>query len=240
MDKNRKVPRAILSCFLILFIIQGILKISGVFVFEKALYWQIFTIIDNTKWLQIIYYTLLNCVPIYCLSFAFTDRPYSKKWYHYVLIVGGSLSIIMCRMFIKTPMFMEFIYDIIIFVLIPLIINMTTDFEHKLSKDLVLNITIQILLYFVYLGLSYWSNLLSSMIPVAQTVLSASCHFLVQFEMYIGLISFMLAINLFIKGVNMNWPLNIASTIAKKKAKREKLSAEIAKLDKEIAELESK
>ena len=45
---NSKVPIAILSCFLIAFILQGILKISGVFIFEKALDWEIFKIIDNS------------------------------------------------------------------------------------------------------------------------------------------------------------------------------------------------
>lgn len=38
----------------------------------------------------------------------------------------------------------------------------------------------------------------------------------------------------------MNMPVNIASDLAKKKAKREELTKEIAKLDKEIKELENK
>lgn len=38
----------------------------------------------------------------------------------------------------------------------------------------------------------------------------------------------------------MFWPMDISTTLAKKVAKKEKLLAEVAKLDTEIAELESK
>lgn len=38
----------------------------------------------------------------------------------------------------------------------------------------------------------------------------------------------------------MNYPINIASSLAKKKAKREHYLEKVAKLDKEIAELENK
>jgi hypothetical protein len=70
MEKdNKKVPIAILSCFLIAFILQGILKISGLFVFEKALNLEIFNIIDNSILFQIFYYSLLSFISIYCLSF---------------------------------------------------------------------------------------------------------------------------------------------------------------------------
>ena len=52
-NKNNKVPIAILSCFLIAFILQGVLKISGILVFEKALNWEIFDIIDTHKWKRV-------------------------------------------------------------------------------------------------------------------------------------------------------------------------------------------
>lgn len=74
-NKNNKVPIAVLSCFLIAFIIQGILKLCGIFVFEKALDLDIFKLIDNNLWLQIIYYSLIVFATMYCLSFSLTSRP---------------------------------------------------------------------------------------------------------------------------------------------------------------------
>ena len=87
--KNHKVPSAILSCFLIAFIIQGVLKLSGIFVFDKALDWDIFKIIDNNKFLYVVYYSILIFIVEYCLSFALTTKCYSKKWYHTVITRKG-------------------------------------------------------------------------------------------------------------------------------------------------------
>ena len=84
---NSKVPIAILSCFLIAFIIQGSLKLGGILIFEKALDWEIFSIIDNSKILQSIIYPIFTCLNIYCLSFSLSNIPYSRKWFHYVIII---------------------------------------------------------------------------------------------------------------------------------------------------------
>lgn len=196
---NKKVPSAILSCFLIAFIIQGILKISGVFIFEKALDWEIFVIIDSNLYLRIIFYTLLNSITTYCLSFALTKRTYSKKWYHYFIIVLSSLTVICCRMFLITPFFVEFIYDVFLFIIVPSIIYITTNKEDRLIGNPVVTISMQILLYFTHLGICYWSSLLSSLLPISQVKLPASTHFLVRFETYIGLVLLMLTMNLYIK-----------------------------------------
>lgn len=196
---NSKVPIAILSCFLIAFILQGILKISGVFIFEKALNWEIFKIIDNIVLVRIGYYSIFCSMTTYCLTFSLTNKPYSVKIYHYFILIIGCFLITACRMLVVTPFYMEFIYDICLYILIPLSINFTTDKKYKNIKSPIITIALQIMLYFVYLGLAYWSNLLASLLPIAQTVLPASVHFLVKFEMYIGLVTLMLSMNLFIK-----------------------------------------
>lgn len=187
MNKNNKIPMAILSCFLIAFVLQGILKICGVFVFEKALSWEIFNIIDNNYIIQIIYYILLNLITIYCLSFALTPKPYSKKWYVYLIIFIGSTSVILSRMLIKTPMFMEFVYDTILYVIVPVIV--TAIENKKTSLNLIPYIAIQIMLYFCYLGLGYWSGLVCSLHPQYQLVLGSSKMFLINIEIYIALVS---------------------------------------------------
>lgn len=194
--KNKKVPVAILSCFLIAFIIQGILKICGVFVFEKALDWDIFRVIDSTRWLQIIYYSIINSITAYCLTFALNNKPYGNKWYHYIILVCSTFLITTCRMLIKTPFYMEFVYDVLLYIIVPTIINYITDIKNVSTRNIILLLSIHVLLYFVYLGLSYWSNLLSSLIPITQTALAASASFLIRFETYIGLILLMLSMNI--------------------------------------------
>ena len=208
MEKdNSKVPIAILSCFLIAFILQGILKKSGVFVFEKALDWEIFRIIDNHKWLQIIYYGLINCIAMYCLSFALTTKPYSRKFYHYLVLLIVSMSITACRILISTPIFMEHIYDYCMYILTPIFINLTTDKNNLFSKTknynyIVFIISIQILLYLCYLGLCYWSSTLNSIIIIQQIYVYASSSFLIQFEVYTGLVLLMLSLNYAINKMN--------------------------------------
>lgn len=202
--KNQKVPVALLSCFLIAFVLQGILKLCGVFIFEKALDWDIFRIIDSSKALSIIYYSLLNFIAVYCLSFALTSRPYSKKWYHYLLIFIGSFGTTIFKFLLNTPLQVEFIYDMISYIIIPVIINITTTSDCRMFKldnitNIILTITLQILLYFSYLGLCYWSTLLNSLILVTQVVVYASTTLLIAFEAYIGLITLMLSLNVFVK-----------------------------------------
>lgn len=202
--KNHKVPVAILSCFLIAFVLQVLLKLCGVFVFEKALTWDIFRIIDSSKVLSIIYYSFMNLIAVYCLSFALTARPYSKKWYHYILIFMGSFGITTCKYLINTPVQIEFLYDTIAYIIIPVIINATSGKEYRIFKldnltNVIITITIHILLYFSYLGLCYWSSLINSLFPITQVVLYASTTLLIYFEAYIGLIALMLSLNVFIK-----------------------------------------
>ena len=192
---NKKVPLAILSCFLIVFIIQGMLKLSGIFVFEKALNWEIFALIDNSIFLQILYYSIVALISVYCLSFALTGKLYSKKWYVYILLIIASFGVTIMKFYIKTPFLFEFIYDAFSYILIPIVINII---ENK-GRNIIELTTIQILLYFAYLGLCYWSNLLNSLLPITQTVLHTSTHFLIYFEVYIGLVLLALSLNIFVK-----------------------------------------
>ena len=189
---NSRVPFVILSCFLIAFIVQGALKMCGVFIFEKALDWEIFNVIDSGVWLQIIYYSIVVLIIMYCLSFSLTLKPYSKKWYHYVLIICGAFGVTILKYFVSLPMQMQFVYDIILYILIPFIINLTTNQNERLFKKLnfnsiILCIVIHISLYFCYLGLTYWSNLLFSLFPIYQTIIGSASMFLTRFEVYIAL-----------------------------------------------------
>lgn len=207
MEKNNKVPIAILSCFLIAFVLQGILKISGVFIFEKALDWEIFKIIDSNVFLNIVHSSIITIIIVYCLSFALTSKCYSRKWYHYLLIVVPTIVIVTIRTLILTPMYVEYILDLILYIIIPIIVNITTDKEYILFKkrsleNIVITISVQILLYFCYLGLSFWSNLLNSLIPVIQNCPISSVVFLIYFEVYMSLICLMLTFNTTIKIVN--------------------------------------
>ena len=220
---NRKVPMAILSCFLIAFILQGILKLSGIFIFEKALNWEMFRIIDENITLQIIYYSLLVSVTVYCLSFALTTKSYSKKWYHYFLIFIVTFVIITIRVTKTISYELDIMFDICLYILIPFIVNLTTDKENKLFgnklNDIILTFTIQIGLYFCYLGLGYWSSLLTSIIPLDPIWLYSSLSFLTQFEMYIGIVTFTLSMNVLVikikEDMKMRRPIDIASDEAK-------------------------
>lgn len=221
MQKNSKVPSAILICFLIAFVVQGGLKLGGVFVFEKALDWQIFTIIDNSRVLQTIYYSIIVMIIVYCLSFVFTSKPYSKKWYHYVIIVVAAVGFTTFRLN-DLDYKIEILCDICLYVIIPFVINLTTEKEDKLLEvnlfNVLLTLSIQIGLYFSYLGLTYWSSLLSSICIQNIIYLPASTNFLIQFEKYIGLIALMLSVNILIKRIKeMIKPIDIASDEAKEK-----------------------
>ena len=235
MEKdNKKVPVAILSCFLIAFVLQGILKLCGVFVFENALTWDIFRIIDSSKILTIVFQWIINIIAVYCLSFALTSRAYSNKWYHYVIIALVSLPIIILRTTTVATLWLEYLYDIILYIGVPIVINSTTDKKYKLFEDkditsIVITVSIQILLYFCYLGLTYWSSMLSSVIIESQTTVIASASFLIFFELYIGLALLMMSLNNLINKIKeiivMIRPQNIASDEA---------------IAEELAEVESK
>jgi hypothetical protein len=201
-EKNNKVPIAILSCFLIAFILQGVLKLSGILVFEKALDWEIFSVIDKNKWLGIVYNSLLNLIPIYCLSFALTNKPYSKKFYHYILIVATTFGMISLRTFVNLSIQHHIIVDVFAFIFVPFIINMTTNSKERLfNRDLsgiIMTLTFNIILYFCYLGLGYWSGVLTSLVPINPMWLTSSANFLIQFETYTGLVGLMTSSNILI------------------------------------------
>jgi hypothetical protein len=227
MNKNnRKVPIAILGCFLIAFIIQGVLKFCGILVFEKALDWGIFSIIDNSKTLQCIIYPIFVCLTIYCLSFALTTKPYSTKWFHYVLIViFGYASTIYKLLIVDYSYKLDIMIDVIIYIILPFVINITNSNDKKLFKNniygIITSLSMHILMYCAYLGLSYWSGLLTSLLPIKPVYLSSSTHFLIRLEIYIGLITFMLSMNSLInyikEVINMYRPFDIASDEAKQK-----------------------
>lgn len=242
--ENYKVPIAVLSCFLIAFILQGALKLGGVFVFEKVLDWGIFKIIDNTLWLQILYYSLIMFVTTYCLSFAMTDKFYSKKWYHYVILVLCSFGVTSLRLLVPMSYQIHLILDVFIYILVPFVVWLTTNSAEKLLKNdllgILITITIQILLYFAYLGLCYWSNVLTSLLPIDPVWLPASTNFLIRLEVYFGMVLLVITLNTLIKklkGVFMNLPIDIASKRAKLLAKKDKLLKEVAKIDSDLAKL---
>ena len=224
--KNEKVPFALLSCFLIAFVLQGILKLCGIFVFEKALDWDIFNIIDSNNIINIIYSSILMFITICCLSFTFTTRFYSTKWYHYIIIEVVSLVTIILRIYNTNISFSNnTLLDILIYIVVPIIINFTTNKRNRLFKlngtGIIVTISLHIMLYFVYLGLTYWSGILSSFIIIRPEYYLSAIAFLLRLEVYLGLILFMLSSNFlinFIKGGGgMILPFDIANDEAKEK-----------------------
>lgn len=246
---NSKVPVAVLSCFLIAFILQGSLKLGGILVFEKALDWQIFSIIDNCKWLQVIYYSLISLIAVYCLSFALTAKPYSNKWYHYVLMILIVAGITAFRIYGKYSTQQNLLMDIILYIALPFTINITSDSKNRIFDKLnIFNIaiilTINIALYYCYLGITYWSNITASLLPLTTVWVGSSTMFLINFEIYIGLIVFMISMNILISKFKekyyMNMPVNIASKKAKLEIKRDLLQKKIDKINAQISELKEK
>lgn len=225
MKKNSKVPIAILCCFLIAFVLQGFLKLCGILVFEKALDWQIFNIIDKYKSLQIIFNSLIMLVNVYCMSFTFNTKPYSNKWFHYIILVIGCVGITSLRLLVPLNNTQHILLDIVVYILIPLIINFTLDKGNRLFQrslfDFVITTSLQIALYFGYLGLSYWSGVLNSLFAIDPVYITSSAMFLIKTEIYTGLITLMLSINLVIIDIkrreNMHLPVDIASDEAKEK-----------------------
>ena len=189
-EKNNKVPIAILSCFLIAFILQGVLKLSGILAFEKALDWEIFSVIDKNLYANIVYQIFINVIKVYCLSFVLTPRPYSKKWYSYVIIILTSVGVILPRMLIQSPMYMQFVYDVLLYIVAPTIIGIIENHKNTYTNNIKIipRIACHIMLYFCYLGLGYWSGLVCSLYPEYQLMLSSSKMFLINFEVYIALV----------------------------------------------------
>ena len=225
---NKKVPMAIFSLFMVAFVLQVILKLSGVFIFDKALNWEVFGFIDNNLWLAIPYYSVFVFLPMYCLSFTLTRKPYSNKWYHYLILVVISAGVTTFKLLVKfdtkTTLLIDIIIDLIIYIGVPILIHFTHNKNNRLFETLnITNIIIviasQILIYFAYLGLNYWSLLLNSFIPTDQIFLYASSALLVQMEVYMGLVMLMLSINILIerfkKEGNMVRPINVATDKAK-------------------------
>ena len=228
---NRKVPVALLSCFSIAFIVQGILKMCGVFVFEKFLGWQIFEIIDSSEVTMIIFYSICMFITMYCLSFTFTRHAYSKQWYHYLILFVFSFGVMTIKFLtntatsIETTIIIDILYDLLVYVGVPLLIHFTMPKKDRLFQKynvtrVVFMVMLQIMLYFLYLGLNFWSDLLNSTIPATQHFFYASSTFLIQLEVYIGLFALMFSMNAFIQNFikgedEMNKPLNIASDKAR-------------------------
>lgn len=200
---NKKVPLAILSCFVIAFIIQGILKLSGIFIFEKTLDWDIFNIIDNNIILNIVFNTIICFISVYCLSLTLTTKAYSNRWYHYIVIGLSSIGMVTLKTLIQPNIQYQIIIDVYLYILVPFIINLTTDNKYKLftNKSFIIVLTLQILLYFCYLGLCYWSGLLNSLIPATQIKLTSMGNFLVFLEVYIGLFAIMLSSNILLSKI---------------------------------------
>ena len=126
---NRKVPLAILCCFLIAFLIQGAFKLAGIFIFDKALDWQIFAIIDNSIFLSILYYSILMFLTMCCLSFTLRRYIFSKCWYHYIIMLVLSFTVITIQYLtgIILDTRLSIIFDILTFVTLYLL-NILSDF----------------------------------------------------------------------------------------------------------------
>lgn len=204
-NNNSRVPVAILCCFLVAFIIQGVLKLCGVFIFEKSLSWGIFNIIDNTLWLYIVYYSLIVFVTIYCLSFMLTSEPYSRKWYHYIILLIISFGITTLKTLVAFDYKIHILFDILVYIIVPLVINFTTNAKYKLLGnsmfEIITTISMQIGMYFCFLGLQYWSVALNSILPINMLYIPASASFLIKFEVYIGLVCIMLSMNMLTKKI---------------------------------------
>lgn len=228
MKKNRKVPIAVLGCFLVAFVLQGVLKLNGVFVFEKSLDWDIFRLIDSAKWSQIIYYTIVMFATMYCLSFALTRKCYSKKWYHYVIMAVVSIGVTILRLEVTTLSYpIQILLDIIAYIGVPMTIYFTTNISDRLmGKDIFgvfVVIIMQIMLYFGYLGLNYWSALLSSFIITNPIYMTSSAHFLIELEIYIGLFIQMLSLNVLVDYIKGDKDMILPTNIASEKAMEEEI-----------------
>lgn len=223
--KNQKVPFAMLCCFLIAFVLQVSLKLGGVLMFEKALNWEIFAIIDSNKFINFIFYLLINLTAVYFLSFTLSSKPYSKNVWHYVILIVSTTIITMLRIIVQLNVVLTIIFDILNYILVPTIINLTIKKKYKIDSKLTYIITIlslQILLYFSYLGLNYWSVILNSTIPNSQLLLYASSNFLITFEVYTGLGLLMVTGNLLLEIIERRFldmliPINCADDEAKEK-----------------------
>lgn len=229
-EKNNKVPIAILSCFLIAFILQGVLKLSGILVFEKALDWEIFSIIDKYKWATIIYNSVIVMIAVYCLSFTFMSKPFSNKWFHYFIIVFIPLGVVSLRTLCTLTNQQHLLLDILVYMVVPFIVNITSNKKDKLFDNnafgIISTLSINIILYFYYLGLGYWSGVLTSLLPINPMWLLSSAMFLIKLEVYIGLFAFMLSSNISFNYIkrrnNMYLPVDIATDEAKVKELQEK------------------
>lgn len=222
---NSKVPFAVWCCFLIAFIVQCILKMNGIFVFEKTLNWQIFDTIDKNITLTIIYYSFTIMLVQYCLSFSFTGTLKPKKFYHYFLIVNSSFLVTIIRTKMIFTLSENMLMDILLYIVIPIVINITSNAENRLFKrdlfDIVATISVHIALYMFYLGLTYCSSMLASIIVIKPTWVSPSKAFLIYFELYWGLVTLKMTMNMLINKLKrrnvMIMPVNIASDEAKEK-----------------------
>lgn len=200
---NSKVPIAVLSCFLIAFILQGMLKASGVLIFEKALDWEIFKIIDNNLFLNITFYSMLSFCAVYCLSCSFMLNYTNKTWWHYILMFLSSFGFTALRKILILTTLHHLLIDVFIYIVVPFVIQITTTPEYKMIKNdlfgVITTLCLNIFLYLAYLGLCYWSSVLNSLIIMNPTWLSSSSNFLIQTEVYLGLIIFMLSSNSLVK-----------------------------------------
>ena len=142
-----------------------------------------------------------------------------------MLIILSCYCITWVRLTFTLNYAMHIVLDIIGYVVVPFIINLTTNKKYKLMNNdltsIILTLSIQIAFYFCYLGLTYWSSLLTSLIVINPMFVSTSRHFLIFIEIYIGIITAMLSSNLLIKKIKgeryMILPTNIASDEAKEK-----------------------
>lgn len=181
--QKNKIAVATLACFLVAFVAAYALKILGIFIFEKALDWQIFKIIDENRFLLIAFYTVLTFGIMYCLTFAPSGKLYSKIWWHYVILAATSIGTVLGRLYFVPVPQAHFIYDIIAYIGIPIIFNI---FIFKTIDKMVAIVT-SIFLYFCFAGMTDWSNMLNELLDIYITNPPASTYMLIYTEVLIGL-----------------------------------------------------
>lgn len=218
--QKHKVAMSVFCCFLVAFVTLYAIKIFGVFLFGDLIAWSIWETIDSIKWLSIIYYCFWSILCTYLFVFTLNDKPYSKTWWHYIFIVIIPILCVLGRTYFIPFTQMEFLYDIIQFILTPLLFWFILQKGYKeniLYKFAI--IILNIIMYFYYLGVKYYSRTVNQLTTLAFTQTTASAHFLINMEIYFGIMLLMILSNLTINYIKesgkMEKPLDIADLTAK-------------------------
>jgi|GEM_PF-5130821 len=201
--QKHKVATAFLVCFLTAFTSLYLLKIIGVpIVNEAVLNSGFFRFIDERKWLLVIYFCVLNLIGAYCLCFAMNDKPYSKVWWHYLVIVVPTILVTLGRIYLMPISQMDIVYDIILYIILPIFFAFFINKNNHNIKNKVILLLFTLILYFYFIGTTWWSAILNGYIYCENAPPAISSTFLIFLEVYIGLGLLVAAMNYFIKYKN--------------------------------------